>query len=132
MFRRIVSVMAVVAVMIPAQSFAGMRLAVRGQDVETIERYLRQLPVGSEVDVRLADRTKFRGFLITAEDGALVVMPKTRVPVPQRRLPFDAVEFVELRSGRGGVSPGAAVGIGAAVGAAAFFGLVLVGLAIAD
>jgi hypothetical protein len=122
----------ILLLLMPAPSLAGMRLAVRGQDPQTIARYLQQLPVGAEVEVRLADRTTFRGFLIAAEEGTLVVMPKTRVPVPQRRLPFDAIEFVELRSGRGGIGPGAAVGIGVAVGAAAFFALVLVAVAAAD
>jgi len=132
MTTRLVSLVMTLLLVIPAPSLAGMRLAVRGQDPQTIARYLQQLPVGAEVEVRLADRTKFRGFLIAAEEGTLAVMPKTRVPVAQRRLPFDAIEFVELRSGRGGIGPGAAVGIGVAVGAATFFALVLVAFAVAD
>lgn len=128
---RIVALVLAFALTVPTQALAGMRVVVRGQDPDTIARYLRQLPVGYEVEVRLVDRSRFRAFLVSVEGTDLVVMPKTRVPVPQRRLAFDAIEFVELRTGRGGVNLGAAIGIGAAVGAGAFFGLLLVALAAA-
>jgi len=129
---RMIALVVALTLIVPAPAAAGMRVAVRGQDSNTIGRYLRQLPVGSEVDVRLADRSRFRAFLMGVEGTDLIVMPKTRLPVPQRRLAFDSVEFVELRSGRGGVNPAAAIGIGAAVGAGVFFGLLLVALAASD
>ena len=129
---RMIALVVALALIVPAPAAAGMRVAVRGQDFDTIGRYLRQLPVGSEVDVRLADRSHFRAFLMGVEGTDLIVMPKTRLPVPQRRLAFDTVEFVELRSGHGGVKPAAAIGIGAAVGAGVFFGLLLVALAASD
>ena len=64
-------------------------------------------------------------------DADLTALEAGRHPA-QRRLAFDSVEFVELRSGRGGVNPAAAIGIGAAVGAGVFFGLLLVALAASD
>lgn len=128
---RIVALVVALTLAVPAHATAGMRVAVRGQDPDTIARYLRQLPVGAEVDVRLVDRSRFRAFLVAVEGTDLVVMPKTRVPVPQRRLAFDTIEFVELRTGRNGLSVGAAVGIGAAVGAGVFLGLLLVAFAAA-
>lgn len=80
-------------------------------------------------EVRLADGTAFRATLVAADDAALLLQPKTRVPVPIQTVPYVAIASLEVPK-PGGISVGKAIAIGAGVGAGAFWGMFVVALAI--
>jgi hypothetical protein len=84
---------------------------------------------GSEVHVRLTDGTKFRATLVRVDDAGVMVQPKTRKPVPVQAVPYAAIASLELpRKGGMGAAKAALIGVG--VGAAAFWGMVGIALAI--
>jgi len=91
--------------------------------------FAQKVDVGSELKVRLADGTAFRATLVSADDAVLLLQPKTRVPVPVQTVPYDAIASLAVPP-PGGISAGKAIAIGAGVGAAAFWGMFAVALAI--
>src|SRR5258705_6173036 len=64
--------------------------------------YANHLPVGSTLTIRTTSGERFTGVLFVVDDTAMTVKPKTRIPEPARRVPFDAVDDMSLR--RHGVS----------------------------
>src|SRR6267142_36109 len=80
--------------------------------------YENHLPIGSTLAIRTTSGERFTGVLFVVDDTAMTVKPKTRIPEPARRIPFDAVDDMSLRRNR--VSIAKYVGIGAAVGAGVF------------
>jgi len=90
-------------------------------------KYTERLPVGSEIRIRTRNGQRTTGLLTIVDDTGITIEPKTRIPEGPRHLAFDELSQVELK-GHSNVLK--AVGIGAAVGAATFFGLVLFTLAV--
>jgi hypothetical protein len=72
-----------------------------------------------------------KGTLMVVEADAIVIKPKTRIARPERRLPYSDIEFVELQERNGG-NVAKSVAIGLATGAGAFFGLMLLAIAVID
>jgi hypothetical protein len=89
--------------------------------------YLKQLPPGSKVRARLIDGSTVRGTLMKAGDEGIVVQTNARLPEPPRTVPIDQIRAVDLDS-PGGVAK--AIGIGVAVGAGTFLGVMLLLVAI--
>jgi hypothetical protein len=98
---------------------------------DVLRSYVEKLPIGSTVKVKMKEGKGVKGTLMVIESDAIVVRPKTRIARPERRLPLREIEFVELQE-RNGSSVAKAVGIGLATGAGAFFGLMLLAIAIID
>jgi hypothetical protein len=91
------------------------------------KQYTEKLPIGSTLRVRTADGKSMTAVLAIVDETAITVAPKTRVPVPPRRIAFDDLRQLELR--QNGTSLAKATAVGAAVGVAAFFGTLLLLLA---
>ena len=91
--------------------------------------FARRLDVGVQLNVRLRNGQKFRATLIDAREDALLLQPKTRVPVPVQPVTYDTI--VSLEQVKGGIGAGKAVAIGVAAGVGAFFGTLLLILAAA-
>jgi len=85
--------------------------------------YASKLPIGSTVRVRTPDGKRQTAVLAVVDEDGITLEPKTRVPEPPRRVPFDQLQQLELK--QNGSSLGKAIAIGAAVGAGTFFGIVL-------
>ena len=85
--------------------------------------YASKLPIGSTVRVRTSDGKRQTAVLAVVDEDGITLEPKTRVPEPPRRIPFDQLQQLELK--QNGSSLGKAIAIGAAVGAGTFFGIVL-------
>jgi hypothetical protein len=68
--------------------------------------------------------------LMTLDEAGITVMPKTRIPEPARRVAFDRLAQLELA--RDGSNLAKAAAIGGAVGAGAFFGLLMIVFANVD
>lgn len=87
--------------------------------------FASKIDVGSRVKVRLADGERFNATLIQAAPAELLVQPRTRIPVPVQRVPYEAIVSLERDEARG-MGAGKAVAIGVASGVGAFFGTFLI------
>ena len=83
--------------------------------------------VGTELKVRLNDGQSFRATLVTVRPDAVMLQPKTRVPVPVQPIPYEAIVRLERTSK--GIGAGKAVAIGVATGVGAFFATLAIMLA---
>jgi hypothetical protein len=83
--------------------------------------FAERVGVGSELDVRLRDGERFRATLVAVQTDALLLQPKTRVPVPIQAIPYR--DIVRIERTKPGIGPAKAVAIGVATGVGAFFGL---------
>jgi hypothetical protein len=106
------------------QMSSGPPLANTVNDAALMASYVRQLPLGSRVRVSLSDGTVVRGTLIKAEGDPIAVQRRTRIPEPPLQIPLDTVRAVEIE--RNGGTTGRAIAIGAAAGAGAALGVLLV------
>lgn len=84
--------------------------------------YVTSIPVGSPVRVGLVDGRSCAGTLMRADERVLIVQPKGRIPEAPREVPMDQVLSVEIQRPSG---IGKVIAIGAAAGAAATFGVLL-------
>ena len=83
-----------------------------------------QVPAGSIVKVRLASGPSFTAVVVRPQEDSVLLQPRTRQPVPVQAVRYDAIASMERVEGRG-IGVGKAVAIGAAIGGAAFLGLLL-------
>jgi len=89
--------------------------------------FASRIDVGAQLNVRLRNGQRFRATLIEAREDALLLQPKTRVPVPVQPVAYEAI--VSLEQTKGGIGAGKAAAIGVATGVGAFFGTLLIMLA---
>jgi hypothetical protein len=83
--------------------------------------FAERVDVGSDVHVRLNDGRHFRATLVAVRSDAMLVQPKTRVPVPIQAVPYEQIVRVERT--KPGVGAAKAVAIGVATGVGTFFGI---------
>ena len=88
--------------------------------------FAQNVAIGSEMNVRLQDGTRFRATLIGVRDDALLLQPKTRVTVPVQAVPYADIASLERRKAGGGVGAGKAAAIGVASGVGSFFAMLLI------
>jgi hypothetical protein len=86
--------------------------------------FAERIDVGTELNVRLNDGRRFRATLVAVRTDAMLVQPKTRVPVAIQAVPYD--EIVRLERSKPGIGAGKAVAIGVATGVGAFFGILAI------
>jgi hypothetical protein len=93
-----------------------------GQTAPDVWRsFAERLDVGTELIVRLNDRRGFRAILVGVRTDAMLLQPKTRIPVAIQSVPYD--EIVRLELAKPGIGAGKAVAIGVATGVGTFFGI---------
>jgi hypothetical protein len=85
--------------------------------------YIRQLPVGSRVQITMATGKVLHGTLIKRDADPIVVQLRMRVPEPPVEIAVAEISAVELETS--GTPVGRVVAIGVAAGAAATFGVLL-------
>lgn len=108
----------VLAIGVPARAAAQVPGDVWRNVVEKID-------AGAELDVRLQDGTRFRAILVDVRPDAVLLQPKTRVPVPVQEVPYEAIALIERRS-QGGIGAGKAAAIGVAAGVGTFFAIIAI------
>ena len=100
-------------------------MAVQGVTAQTTsdvwKTFVERVDVGTELNVRLSDGRRIRATLIGVRDDAVLLQPKTRIPVSIQAVPYDAIVRMEPR--KAGHSAGKAVAIGVATGVGVFFGI---------
>lgn len=95
--------------------------AVAQTSSEIWRSFAEKMEVGTELTVRLNDGRRFRATFVGTQDTAMLVQPRTRIPVPIQAVPYDEVTRIERT--RPGVTAGKAIAIGVATGVGAFFGI---------
>ena len=98
---------------------------------QTWQAVAMRIDPGREVQLRLRSGQRFAATLLRADDRALVVVPRTRLPVPPQPIAYDQIVSLELRD-RSGMSTGKIVAIAVGGGAAAFLGILLIALTTLD
>jgi hypothetical protein len=105
--------------------------AIRAQQSSAVPRspeywlaYAAKLPIGSTVRVRTSDGKRLTAVLAIVDTESITLEPRTRIPEPPRRIPFDQLQQLELKPN--GSSLGKSIAAGAAVGAGTFFGVLLI------
>ena len=93
--------------------------------------FAERVDVGSSVRVRLHDGRKFTATLVQAQPGALLLQPKTRLPVPVQPVAYESIASIE-RVRNDGVSAGKAAAIGVATGVGAFLATLFIFVAAID
>jgi hypothetical protein len=83
--------------------------------------FAERLDIGTELTVRLNDGRSFRATLVGVRTDAMLLQPKTRIPVAIQSVPYD--EIVRLERAKPGTGVGKAVAIGVATGVGTFFGI---------
>jgi hypothetical protein len=97
------------------------------EDQAVLAEYVQRLQPGTKVRVDRASGKAVRGTLMKASDASVVVQPRTRVPEPPIEIPLADVVAVTPESTNGVAK---AIGIGAAAGAAAALGTILILIAV--
>jgi hypothetical protein len=75
------------------------------------------------VRIGTADGERLTVLLMIVDDSGITVKPRTRIPEPARRVPFD--RLVKLEIAGEGASVARAAAIGGGVGAGVFLGLLM-------
>ena len=107
----------------PAEAPKGDRAGTPGQDADIWRQYAMRLPIGSTVKIRTTGGEHWTALLLTVDDTGITMKPKTRIPEPAQRVPFDRLTQLELAQAGSNIAKAAA--IGGAVGAGAFLGLLM-------
>jgi hypothetical protein len=101
------------------------RVSTVRRDQEDWHRYIANLPIGTKLTFDLADGSRVTGNILSVEQDAVIVQPRTRLPSPAKRVPFDLIVALAPESS-GGINTGNAIAIGAVAGAAAFVAIFFV------
>ncbi len=91
---------------------------------EVWRNFVERVDVGTELNVRLNDGRRIHATLVGVGDDAVLLQPKTRIPVPIQAIRYEEIVRIEPR--RAGSSPGRAVAIGIATGVGVFFGILAI------
>jgi hypothetical protein len=83
--------------------------------------FAERLDIGTELTVRLNDGRSFRATLVGVRTDAMLLQPKTRIPVAIQSVPYE--EIVRLERAKPAAGVGKAVAIGVATGVGTFFGI---------
>jgi hypothetical protein len=112
------TITALLIVLMAVQSVAAQTTA------DVWRSFVERVDVGTELNVRLNDGRRIRATLIGVRDDAVLLQPRTRIPVSIQAVPYDTIVRMEPR--KAGHGAGKAVAIGVATGVAVFFGIVLI------
>jgi hypothetical protein len=98
-----------------------------GRDVTLMAQFVRQLPVGSRVKITRTDGSVLRGTLMRRDTDPIVLQQRTRLPEPPVEVAISEIATLEPQNGG---TAGRAIAIGAAAGAGAALGVMLLIVAI--
>lgn len=87
---------------------------------DTWRQFAERVEVGTELNVRLTNGQRVRATLIGVRDDAVLLQPRTRVPVAVQAVSYSDILRMERRGK--GIGAGKAAAIGVAAGVGAFFG----------
>ena len=83
--------------------------------------YAEKLPIGATVRIRTTDGKRHTAVLALVDRDGITVELKSRIPEPARRISYDQIQQLELKTNGSSIAKAAAVG--SAIGAGTFLGL---------
>ena len=84
--------------------------------------YADKLPIGATVRVRTTDGKRYTAILSLVDRDGITVETKSRIPEPARRISYEQIQQLELKTNNG-ASMAKAAAVGAAIGAGTFMTL---------
>ena len=117
-----ISSVVVVCLLAPAVALAGQGVAVERTPAYWYS-YAEKLPIGATIRVRTSDGRRHTAVLAVVDRDGITVERKSRVPEPARRISYDQIQQLELKTN--GASMAKAAAVGSAIGAGTFLGLLM-------
>lgn len=118
---RFISSIVVTCLLAPAFAFAEQGIAVE-RTPSYWYAYAEKLPIGATVRLRTADGQRHTAILTIVDRDGITVESRSRIPEPARRVTYDQIRQLELKTANG-ASMAKAAAVGAAIGAGTFVGL---------
>lgn len=119
--KRAITLMVVMGMLAPHVALAGQGVAV-DRTAGYWYSYAEKLPIGATVRVRTIDGKRHTAVLSLVERDGITVEMKSRIPEPARRIAYDQIQQLELKTANG-ASMAKAAAVGAAIGAGTFVSL---------
>ncbi len=119
--KRLISLFVLLCMLVPGAALAGQGVVVDRSPAYWYS-YAEKLPIGAMVRVRTADGKRHTAVLTVVDRDGITLERKSRVPEPARRLSYDQIQQLELKT-NGTASMAKAAAVGAAIGAGTFVGL---------
>jgi hypothetical protein len=126
---RVVALVLLMCLLAPSAVLAGQGTIVE-RSADYWYSYAEKLPIGSSIRFRTADRHRLTAVLTHVDRDGITIELKTRIPEPARRIPFDQIQQLELKTN--GSSMAKAAALGAGIGAGTFLGLMMLAVATWD
>ena len=117
---RFISSIVLMCLLAPGAAFAGQGIAVERSPGYWYS-YAEKLPIGATVRVRTTDGKRHTAVLALVDRDGITVELKSRIPEPARRISYDQIQQLELKTNGSNIAKAAAVG--SAIGAGTFLGL---------
>ena len=119
--KRFISSLVLTCLLAPAFAFAE-----QGTVVERTPgywySYAEKLPIGATVRLRTTDGKRLTAILTVVDRDGITLESRSRIPEPARRVTYDQIRQLELKTANG-ASMARAAAVGAAIGAGTFVGL---------
>jgi hypothetical protein len=119
--KRFISSLVIMCVFAPAFVFAEQGTAVERTPGYWYS-YAEKLPIGATVRLRTTDGKRHTAILTVVDRDGITVESRSRIPEPARRVTYDQIRQLELKTANG-ASMAKAAAVGAAIGAGTFVGL---------
>lgn len=118
--KRFMSILVMIGLVAPNLALAGQGVIVERTPGYWFS-YAEKLPIGSTVRVRTTNGKRQTAVLALVDRDGITIELRSRIPEPARRIRYDEIQQLELKTN--GPSMVKAAAIGAAIGAGAFVGL---------
>lgn len=118
--KQFISSVVLMCLLAPGAAFAGQGIVVERSPGYWYS-YAEKLPIGATVRLRTTDGKRHTAVLALVDRDGITVELKSRIPEPARRVPFDQIQQLELKTN--GASMAKAAAVGAAIGAGTFIGM---------
>lgn len=118
--KRFISSIVTMCLLAPGAAFAGQGIVVERSPGYWYS-YAEKLPIGATVRMRTTDGKRHTAVLALVDRDGITVELKSRIPEPARRISYDQIQQLELKTDGSSIAKAAAVG--SAIGAGTFLGL---------
>jgi hypothetical protein len=119
--KRFISSLVLTCLLAPASAFAEQGTVV-DRNPGYWYSYAERLPIGATVRLRTTDGKRHTGILTVVDRDGITLESRSRIPEPARRVSYDQIRQLELKTANG-ASMAKAAAVGAAIGAGTFVGL---------
>lgn len=118
--KRLISSIVLMCLLAPGAAFAEQGVVVE-RSPGYWHSYAEKLPIGATVRMRTTDGKRHTVVLALVDRDGITVELKSRIPEPARRISYDQIQQLELKTNGSSIAKAAAVG--SAIGAGTFLGL---------